>query len=67
MHFLLISENGFFHEIKRDGITSFPGIHEIQLYNKPNPGLKKKQQYALFLAFLIWYKGSISLEKILKI
>ena len=23
MHFLLISENEFFHEIKRDGITSF--------------------------------------------
>ena len=29
MHFLLISENNFFHEIKRDGITSMHGIHVI--------------------------------------
>ena len=28
IHFLLISENEFFHEIKRDGITSFHGIHD---------------------------------------
>ena len=27
MHFLLISENELFHEIKRDGITSLHGIH----------------------------------------
>ena len=29
MHFLLISENEIFHEIKRDGITSLHGIHVI--------------------------------------
>ena len=28
MHFLLISENWVFHEIKRDGITSLHGIHD---------------------------------------
>ena len=27
MHFLLISENEFTHEMKRDGITSLHGIH----------------------------------------
>merc|ERR1719498_870629 len=27
IHFLLISENEFFHEMKCDGITSFHGIH----------------------------------------
>ena len=27
MHFLLISENEFFHEIKLDGITSLHVIH----------------------------------------
>ena len=27
MHFLLISENLFFHDIKRDRITSLHGIH----------------------------------------
>ena len=27
MHFLIISENKFFHEIKRDRITSLHGIH----------------------------------------
>ena len=30
IHFLLISENPFFCEIKRDGITSFHGIHEFR-------------------------------------
>ena len=29
MHFLLISENLFFHDIKRDGITSLHGIHVV--------------------------------------
>ena len=29
MHFLLISENLFFHDIKRDGITSLHGIHVL--------------------------------------
>ena len=28
IHILLISEKEFFHEIKRDGITSLHGIHE---------------------------------------
>ena len=28
MQFMVISENEFFHEIKRDGITSLQGIHE---------------------------------------
>ena len=28
MYFLLISENEFFHEVKRDGITSLHGIHD---------------------------------------
>ena len=28
VHFLLISANEFFHEIKRDGITTLHGIHE---------------------------------------
>ena len=31
MHFLLISENEFFHKIKRDGITILHGIHVWQL------------------------------------
>ena len=31
MHFLLISENDFFHRIKRDGITSLHGIYDVQL------------------------------------
>ena len=35
MHFLLILENEFFHEIKSDGITSLHGIHVIQV--KPGP------------------------------
>ena len=29
MHFLLISEHWFFHEIKRDGMTSLHGIHDF--------------------------------------
>ena len=32
MHFLLISANEFFPEIKRDGITSLHGIHDVQIY-----------------------------------
>ena len=32
MHFLLTSENEYFHEIERDGITSFPGIHVWRLF-----------------------------------
>ena len=31
MHFLLISENNFFHEMKCDGRTSFHGIHDDQI------------------------------------
>ena len=32
MHFLLISQNEFFfHEIKRDGITSLHGIHDLNM------------------------------------
>ena len=31
MHFLLISENEIFHEIKHDGITSLHGIHVYQV------------------------------------
>ena len=30
IHLLLTSENDFFHEIKRDGITSLHGIHESE-------------------------------------
>ena len=33
IHFLLISENEFTHEIKRDGITSFHGI-QVTLFSK---------------------------------
>ena len=29
MHFLSLSENEFFHDIKRDGITSLHGIHAL--------------------------------------
>ena len=29
VHFLLVSEGDFFHEIKRDGTTSFQGIHDL--------------------------------------
>ena len=29
IHFLLTSKNEFFHEIKRNGITSLHGIHEM--------------------------------------
>ena len=36
MHFLAISENEFFHEIKRDGITSLHGIHEQAAYKVLN-------------------------------
>ena len=32
MHFLLISQKDFSHEIKCDGITSFHGIHDWHLY-----------------------------------
>ena len=32
IHFLLISANEFFPEIKRDGITSLHGIHDVQIY-----------------------------------
>ena len=31
MHFQQVSENQLFHEIKRNGITSFHGIHNYQL------------------------------------
>ena len=31
MHFMLISENELFHEIKRDGITSLHGIQVVLL------------------------------------
>ena len=34
IHFLSISENELFHEIKRDGITSLHGIHELQHLNQ---------------------------------
>ena len=30
MHFLLISENELFHEIKLDGITSLHGFHDVK-------------------------------------
>ena len=29
IHFLLISEKDFFHETKRDGVTSFHGIPDM--------------------------------------
>ena len=32
-HFLLITENEFTHEIKRDGITSLHGIHDKLFLN----------------------------------
>ena len=32
MHFLLISENEFIHEVKHDGITSLHGIHELTFW-----------------------------------
>ena len=35
IHFLLISENEFFQEIKRDGITIFHGIHAQVLETLP--------------------------------
>ena len=42
MHVLLISENEFTHEIKRDGITRFHGIHvkdlSIQVLTTNVPG-----------------------------
>ena len=51
MHFLLISENEFFLEIKRDGITSLHGIHvkfgqhiaEAPIGSQTGPLLIKKQ------------------------
>ena len=33
-HFLIISENSFFHEVKRDGITSFHGIHVVKFFKR---------------------------------
>ena len=36
MHFLPMSENGFFHETKCDGITSLREIHVLMLTTEKN-------------------------------
>ena len=55
MDFLLISENGFFHEIRRDGITSLLGIHEKTHCGKEAQSYKyfnTVSSYSLTLKFL---------------
>ena len=50
MHFLLISQNEFFfHEIKRDGITSLHGIHENLYVHIRHQCINARQNLMIFI------------------